>query len=139
MSDIARLMPDVTDLSRPFWTCGAQGVLRLQQCTYCRRLCHPPALRCQHDHARLQWAELSGRGRLESWTLNRHQWFPGYPPPYVIAFVNPVEDAGARLLTNLVNVAPDQLVVDMALRVVFERLVDGDDEVYLPLFEPEPR
>ncbi|OBI85713.1 DNA-binding protein [Mycobacterium asiaticum DSM 44297] len=136
MSDIRRPMPDVTDLCRPFWTCGAQGVLRLQRCTSCRRLCHPPALRCPHEHATLEWVELSGRGRLESWTLNRHQWFPGYRPPYVIAFVNPIEDTGARLLTNLVNTDPGELVVGMALRVVFERLIDGHDEVYVPLFEP---
>ncbi|WP_253849114.1 Zn-ribbon domain-containing OB-fold protein [Mycobacterium asiaticum] len=84
----------------------------------------------------MEWVELSGRGRLESWTINRHQWFPAYEPPYVIAFVNPIEDTGARLLTNLVNSDPGELAVGMALRLVFERLIDGDDEVYVPLFEP---
>lgn len=109
----------------------------MQRCTYCARLCHPPALRCPHDHVRLEYTEVSGRGRLESWTINRHQWFPGFSPPYVIAFVCPVEDPGVRLLTNLVNVDPDGLVDNMALRVIFDRCVDGDDEIYLPLFEPE--
>lgn len=137
MPDIQRPVPAITELTRPFWTGGAQGVLRMQQCTVCDRLCHPPALRCPHDHAPLEYAELSGRGRLESWTINRHQWFPGFTPPYVIAFVNPAEDPGARLLTNVVNIDPDELVDNMALRVVFDRVLDSDDEVYLPLFEPD--
>lgn len=132
-----RPMPAATELSLPFWTGGAHGALRMQRCTGCARLCHPPALRCPRDHARLDWVDLSGRGRLESWTVNRHQWFPGYPPPYIVAFVNPVEDPGARLLTNLVNADAGALVAGMTVRVVFDRLVDEDDEIYVPLFEPE--
>ncbi len=109
----------------------------MQRCISCRRLCHPPALLCPDDHAAMEYVDLSGRGSVESWTVNRHQWFPGFPPPYVIAFVNPVEDKRVRLLTNLVNVEPDEVTQNMPVRVVFDRCIDSEDEVFIPLFEPE--
>ena len=137
MPDTHRPAPALTALNQPFWTSGADGVLRMQRCTSCGRLCQPPSLLCPHDHAATEYVELSGRGFVESWTLNRHLWFPGFPPPYLIAFVNPVEDERVRLLTNLVNVEPDDVTQNMPVRVIFDRCVDGDDEVFIPLFEPE--
>lgn len=137
MPDAHRHAPALTALNRPFWTSGADRVLRMQRCTSCERLCQPPSLLCPHDHAATEYVDLSGRGFVDCWTVNRHQWFPGFPPPYLIAFVNPVEDERVRLLTNLVNVEPDDVTQNMPVRVVFDRCVDGDDEVFIPLFEPE--
>lgn len=137
MSDAARPLPLLTDVNREFWTSGADGVLRMQRCTACERLLHPPALRCPYDHGVPRYVALSGRGQVESWTVNEHPWFPGFTPPYVIAFVNPVEDARVRVLTNLVNADPDGVTPGMGVRVTFERCLDGDDEIFVPLFEPE--
>jgi uncharacterized protein len=137
MPEIRRPAPVLTELNRPFWASGADGVLRIQRCTSCGRLCQPPALRCPYDHAVTEYVELSGRGVVESWTVNRHQWFPGFPPPYLIAFVNPVEDQRARLLTNLIHVEPDEVTLNMPVRAVFDRCLNDDDEVFIPLFEPE--
>lgn len=138
MSEIAtaRPVPLLTDLNRPYWTAGADGKWRLQRCSDCARLIHPPALRCPHDHGTPEYVELSGRGLVETWTVNRHQFFPGFAPPYVIAFVTPVEDDRVRVLTNLVNVEPDDVTAGMAVRVTFQRFVDDEDEVFIPLFEP---
>jgi len=76
---------------------------------------------------------------VESWTVNRHQFFPGFAPPYLIAFVNPVEDESARLLTNLVNISPEDVAAGLPVRVVFDRRSadDGAEEVFVPLFEPD--
>ena len=101
-----RPLPALTDLNRTYWTSGAAGVWRLQRCPACERLIHPPALRCQYDHAVPEWVDMSGRGTVESWTVNHHPFYPGIPTPYVIAFVNPVEDRQVRVLTNLVDVDP---------------------------------
>lgn len=134
-----RPMPAVTDLNRPYWTSGAHGVFRLQRCPQCERMLHPPALRCQYDHATPEWVTLSGRGTVESWTVNRHAFYPGFTTPYVIAFVNPVEDQRVRVLTNLIDVNPDEVRVEMPVRVVFQPgdPDDSEDPVYLPLFTPE--
>lgn len=136
-----RPVPALTELNRPFWTSGADGLFRLQRCPTCERLIHPPALRCQHDHSVPEWVTLSGRGTVESWTVNQHPFFPGFPTPYVIAFVNPVEDTGVRVLTNLVGVNPADVSAGMAVRVLFEQAEhdtdEPDDVVYFPLFTPE--
>lgn len=130
-----RAVPRLTDLNRPFWTSGADGLLRLQRCTECERYVHPPALRCPHDYGTLKFQPVSGHARVVSWTSNRHSWFPNFPPPYLIAFVAPVEDEGVRLLTNLVGVETDEVVAAMPVRVRFERDTE-EGEIYFPLFEP---
>jgi uncharacterized OB-fold protein len=59
----------------------------------------------------------------------------------VIAFVNPVEDQRARVLTNLIDVDPEDVTAGMPVVVVFESGRDDDDPdddvVYFPLFRPE--
>ncbi|EHI13392.1 Zn-ribbon domain-containing OB-fold protein [Mycolicibacterium thermoresistibile] len=132
-----RPVPLLTELNRPYWTGGAAGTWQLQRCDDCERLVHPPALRCPHDHGVLRYVALRGRATVETWTVNEHPFFPGFPPPYVVAFVNPVEDERVRVLTNLVNVRPEEVTAKMPVRVTFERYTDGDDEVYVPLFEPD--
>ena len=133
-----RPLPALTDLNRTYWTSGAAGVWRLQRCPACERLIHPPALRCQYDHAVPEWVDMSGRGTVESWTVNHPPFYPGIPTPYVIAFVNPVEDRQVRVLTNLVDVDPDRIFCGMPVRVTFEvGSDDSDDDVYLPMFSPE--
>jgi uncharacterized OB-fold protein len=69
--------------------------------------------------------------------VNQHPFFPGFTPPYVVAFVTPVEDDRVRVLTNLVNVDPNDVTAGLPVRVTFERHTDGDDEVFLPFFEQE--
>ena len=137
MSVTERPLPLLTEVNRTFWTSGADGILRMQRCADCERLIHPPALRCPYDHGVPQYVALSGRGQVESWTVNEHPWFPGFAPPYVIAFVNPVEDTRVRVLTNLVNTDPAGVTPAMPVRVTFERYADGGDEVFIPLFKPD--
>lgn len=133
-----RPLPALTAINQPYWTSGADGAWSLQRCPDCERLIHPPTLRCQYDHAVPEWVTLSGRGVVESWTVNHHPFFPGIPTPYVIAFVNPVEDQRARVLTNLVDVQPEEVFVGMPVRVTFEVGDDGlGGVVHLPLFAPE--
>ncbi|OBI03646.1 DNA-binding protein [Mycolicibacter heraklionensis] len=136
-TSIQRPVPELTGLNRPYWTAGADGVWHLQQCVDCRRLIHPPALRCPHDHGATEYVALSGRGLVESWTVNEHPFLPGFTPPYIVAFVNPVEDQRVRVLTNLVNVDAGDVVAGLPVRVLFEHHHADDDDVYIPVFEPE--
>jgi uncharacterized OB-fold protein len=134
-----RPFPEVPEHERPFWTAGARGELVVQQCGECQRLNHPPAFRCRYDRSdALEWTVVSGRARVEGWSVNEHQWLPGFPAPYVIALVALDEDPGARLLTNLVGVEVAEIRAGMEVQARFERVAepDGDDEVWLALFEP---
>jgi len=76
---------------------------------------------------------VSGKGTVESFTVNHQQWIPG-SDIYVIAWVSIEEQPDVRLTTNLVGVEPGDVSVGMPVRVVFEQV--GDD-IYLPLFTPD--
>jgi uncharacterized OB-fold protein len=134
-----RPLPALTELNRPFWTSGADGTLQIQRCNSCQRLIHPPALLCPDDHSDdLETVPVSGRGVVETWTQNEHAWFPGFPAPYYVAYVTLEEDPRARVLTNLINVTGSDVAIGMPVRVTFERHVaDDDEEIYVPLFEPD--
>lgn len=138
MSEGQRPLPALTELNRPFWTGGADGRLHVQRCGACARLVHPPALLCPDDHSDdLSFVAVGGGGVLETWTENQHAWFPGFPSPYIVAYVALDEDPRARLLTNLVGVRDaSDLRVGMPVRVTFERHEVDDEVLHLPMFEP---
>ena len=128
-------LPHLTPWNRYFWTSGADGVLRIQQCHACERLLHPPLPRCPDCRSDdLGDKVVSGRGVIEAVTVNHQPWHPAFDPPYVIAIVALAEDPAVRLTTNIVNCAPDDAVIGLPVRVVFERR----DDVWMPLFEPDP-
>jgi uncharacterized OB-fold protein len=68
--------------------------------------------------------------------VNHQAWMPGPELPFVLAIVELPEQAGLRLTTNIVNCSPDDVEVGMPVLVTFERHPDGDEAVYIPLFEP---
>jgi acetyl-CoA acetyltransferase/uncharacterized OB-fold protein len=116
-----------------FWTSGADGVLRIQGCDACGTLVHPPVPVCPVCRSDA-WSpkEVAGTGTVVACTVNRHQWLPGFEPPYAIAIVALDEDPMVRLTTNVVGCDPDDVHIGQRVRVRFEH----DDDVWLPLFEP---
>ena len=131
-----RLLPQLTPENEHFWTGGAENELRLLRCTACGTWIHPAQPLCPACLSRdLEVAVASGLGRVATFTINHHPWIPGFDPPYVIAIVELEEQRGLRLMTNLVGVAPDDVRIDLPVRVVFEPCEDG---IHLPLFEPAP-
>ncbi len=68
-------------------------------------------------------------------TVNRHQWLPGFEPPYAIAVVALDEDSSVRLTTNIVGCEPDDVHIGQEVTVRFEQQ-EEDPEIWVPLFEP---
>jgi acetyl-CoA acetyltransferase/uncharacterized OB-fold protein len=134
MTDAAtRPLPELTPGTDWFWTSGADGVLRIQGCTDCGALVHPPVPVCPTCRSRSSApVEVSGRGTVVGCTVNAHPWLPTMPPPYVIANVALEEDPDVRLTTNVVGCEPQDVHIGQAVTVRFE--AHGD--VWLPLFEP---
>jgi uncharacterized OB-fold protein len=127
-----RVLPQLDELNRFFWTSGADGVLRVLRCLDCGTWLHPPAPRCfacLGDH--LAPVATSGRGLVHSFTVNVKEWVPG-SEPYVIGLVELADAPGVRLTTNLVDCEPEELALGMPVEVVFEPC----DDVWLPLFRP---
>ena len=116
-----------------FWTSGADGQLRIQECRACSALIHPPQPICRYCRSReLGPRIVSGTATLAAFTVNHRFALPGLPPPYVVATVALDDDPRVRLTTNIVGCEPEQLVLGMRLEVVFQQ----DDDVWLPLFRP---
>src|SRR4051794_31274460 len=61
-------------------------------------------------------------------------WLPSMPPPYALAIVSLTTAPDVRLTTNVVGCDPYDVHVGMPVRVTFQR----QDDVWLPLFEPDP-
>ncbi|EFC86678.1 Zn-ribbon domain-containing OB-fold protein [Parafrankia sp. EUN1f] len=129
----SRVAPPLTERTAPFWTSGADGVLRIAHCRDCGRYLHPPRPVCPACRGRdVGFDPVSGRGTVWSWTLNRYQWVPSMPPPYLVADVELVEQPGLRLLTNVVDCPPERIHVGLPVRVCFSQAGDA----YIPLFRP---
>jgi uncharacterized OB-fold protein len=131
--EFERITPPLTERTAPFWTSGADGVLRILRCGGCGRYQHPPLPLCPACHsADMSWQPVSGNGVIWSWTINRYQWVPSMPPPYVVAEVELAEQPGLRLQTNIVGADPADIRIGMAVTVCFTR----SGEAYIPLFRP---
>ena len=83
-----RILPQLNPENEWFWTSGADGLLQIQGCRDCATLVHPPAPICPAcDSSDWHPTEVSGRATVAGYTVNSHQWIPGFDPPYVIAVV----------------------------------------------------
>lgn len=131
-----RILPALTDRNRPFWTAGRDGELRFLRCQDCGFWIHPPSPLCPVCLTKnVSYEAVSGKATVATFSVNHQRWMPGLEPPYVVAIVEMPEQDGLRLTTNIVGCAPEDVRIGMAVRVTFEV---HDDEVWIPLFEPDP-
>ncbi len=127
-----RPLPELTPANEWFWTSGADGVLRVQGCSDCGELVHPPVPICPYCRSRsAKPVAVSGRGTIVGFTVNAHQWHPAFEPPYVVANVALAEDARVHLTTNIVGCDPADVRIGQEAAVRFEPVED----VWIPLFE----
>ncbi|MEU9017681.1 OB-fold domain-containing protein [Actinomadura sp. NPDC048394] len=128
-----RALPEITELDAFFWTSGADGRLRFQECASCATLIHPPQPVCRHCRGTtMAERAVSGFATLIGFTVSHRFRVPGLPAPYVVAQVAIEEDPRVRLTTNAIGCDPGDLRLGMRMEVVFENVED----VWLPLFRP---
>ena len=105
--------------------------LEAAHCADCGHLFLPLAAVCPRCwSARLDRRALSGLGEVATFTVYRQQYHPDFPLPYVIAVIALRE--GPRMVSNVVDCAPEAVRVGLAVRVQ-HRLRGGR---LLPLFVP---
>lgn len=124
-------IPQITDDNGAFWTGGREGELLITRCTSCGFWVHPPSPRCPRCLSdAIAPSAVGGRGTVYSYTINRQAWVPGLEVPFVIAIVELDEQAGLRLMTNIVDCAPEEVEIGMPVEVAFvER-----GEAFIPVF-----
>lgn len=131
-ASVPRPRPGISDDTRFFWEGCQVGELRIQRCSACGELQHPPGPACSHCQSLdLSYETVSGQGHLYSFVVMH---YPEVPP---FAYPNPIGlvelDEGVRLAAGLVDVDPDRLEIGQRLEVVFNTF-DGD--LVLPQFRP---
>lgn len=131
----ARLAPSMTADTAFFWDALKEHRLLVQRCADCHTLRHPPRPMCPSCRS-LAWdtVDSSGRGTVASYVMPRHPPLPWFEGTYIVALVDLAE--GTRIVTNLVDVEPEDVSVGMPVVVRFEEFDGG---LVLPLFAPEAR
>lgn len=125
MTDLRFDLPTVDPSTQPYWDGVAAGVLRIKRCGECGRAHFYPRPFCPHCWSeRVQWEDSSGRGVVYTYSVVRSNDLPPFPArvPYVAAIVE--LDEGPRVMTNLVDVGPDDVHIGMAV-VLACRELDG--------------
>lgn len=131
-----RILPKVNDRNRAFWTGGERDELVFMRCQDCGYYVHPPVPFCPGCEGKdLSPEAVSGRATVHTFTINHQPWMPGPELPYVVAIVDIEEQDDLRLTTNIVGCEPHEVAIGMPVRVTFEH----HDDVWIPLFEPDPR
>jgi uncharacterized OB-fold protein len=128
----SRVLPEIEGPSAFFWTSGADGRLRFLRCLACSYFIHPPTSYCPSCGGRDVAPDVvAGRGTVYSFTVNHQPW-DGTGDIYIIGVVEMDEQADLRLLTNVVDIAPHDMRIGMAVEVVYE----DHEPVHLPVFRP---
>ena len=127
-----RALPKLDSFNRDFWTGGEQGELRILCCNDCGTFIHPPRPLCRHCLSENVASKVvSGRGVVDTFTINHQKWHPKMEVPFVIARVALDDAPGVYLTTNIVGCEIADVDIGDPVRVVFEQ----HDDVFLPLFE----
>ncbi len=144
-SYIANLGPTVEGYLTPavdaegvaFWEGTEVGELRVQACSSCGRLRHPPRPMCPSCRStEREWRPVPGRGTVWSFVVPHPPLLPAYAAiaPYNVIIVALDEDPAVRFVGNLVTgpegpineIDPATITIGEPVDVVFSRLVRSD-------------
>lgn len=134
MNEYRKPLPRPSALSQPWWEAAHDGRLVVQTCGVCGAAQHPPrplCLTCWSDD--LAWAPASGEATIYSFTVAHRSTTRGFREDghYVVAIVELAE--GARMTTNIIGCAPDEVRIGQRVRAVFDPVTET---VTLPKFTP---
>lgn len=129
-------LPEITDLTRPFWSGAREGRLMMQKCARCGTLDFYPKPWCvECGHRGLEWVEVRRTGTVYSHTvattvmMNLSGWKDEIPLTLCLVDL----DDGPRMYAQLVDCPPEQLRIGM--RVEAQPTAISDD-AGIPIFRP---
>jgi uncharacterized OB-fold protein len=131
---VSKLLPDIDDLTRPFWDAARGGRLVMQRCADCGAYVWHPQPWCRVCYGQnLAWQELSGQAELFTYSVVHYAPLPGYADevPYVLATVRLAE--GPQMMTNIVGCDWREVRIGQRLAVCWEERAGG---LRVPQFTP---
>jgi hypothetical protein len=118
----------------PWWEAAAEHRLVVQRCTSCKHTRHPPAPFCPECRSfESDWRELSGRGEVYSYTAVHRAIAADQKLPFVVAIIALEDAGGIRMISNLVDVEPEDIEIGMPVELVWE---DMSANLAIPRFRP---
>jgi hypothetical protein len=126
-------LPDVEHpVTAPFWEGCRQEKLLIQRDHLTGRW-HWPPKPAYWKGDRLRWAETSGQGRVYTWVVGHEPFLPAFREllPHVMVVVELEE--GPRLVGYMVSCPPEEMRLDLPVRVTYRRLTE---RVTLPVWRP---
>jgi uncharacterized OB-fold protein len=134
-------LPEPSELTAGFWDAARREELVVQRCRSCGAFRHYPQVLCPEcTSSEWEWAPVSGRGAVHSFTVTHQAFHPAWADrlPYVVATIE--LDEGPRMVSDL-DEDPDDVAIGRRVEVFFERV---NDEITLPRFrlshdEEDPR
>jgi len=125
-------MADTTTL--PWWEAAAEHRLVIQRCSSCGETRLPPAPVCPSCRCeQADWQQLSGKGEVYTYTIIHRPMAADQRLPWVVAVVALDGSGGKRMISNVVDVNPDEVEIGMKVEVVWE---DMSADLAVPRFRP---
>lgn len=127
-------VPRPSPESQPYWKAAAEHRLEIPCCNACGKFWFPPSRSCPHClSADIRFEAVSGKGKVFSFVIYDRVYHPAFAGdvPYVVALVE--LDEGPRMISNIVDMAPEDVRCEMRVAVVFRPAGDG---LAIPCFRP---
>lgn len=134
MSTYSKPIPTRTPELEPFFAAAQRRQLVVQRCRQCGTHRFPAREICSECLSNAsEWVPVSGKGTVFSFNVMHQVYHPGFADevPYAVVVIK--LDEGAKILSNIVGIRPDQIRIGMPVEVVFEQI---SDEITLPKFKP---
>ncbi|HEY7106652.1 MAG TPA: OB-fold domain-containing protein [Acidimicrobiia bacterium] len=113
--------PAVTEETEAFWAGAREGRLLVEHCPACGADSFPPRGICRACRSReTTMTEVTGPGRVYSYTVNFQRWMPDLEVPYVIVLVEFPDHPGVRVVGRLRGCEPEDVAIEMEVEVGFE-------------------
>jgi uncharacterized OB-fold protein len=121
--------PAVTLETQAFWEAAREGKFLIKRCKACGEAFWYPRAICPLCHsAETVWEESPGTGEVYTFSIMRR----APTGPYAIGYVT--LDEGPRMMTNFVDMTPDELKIGLRVKVKFQPTEGGGPPA--PVFAP---
>jgi uncharacterized OB-fold protein/acyl dehydratase len=129
----SRIKPPMGHDNGWWWERVAEdGVLPIQRCTACGKLRHPPRPMCDACGSQdFDSVAASGKATVHTFTVIHYPQFPGYEYP-ILSIIVDLEE-GERMASTLVDCAPEDISIGMAVEMVIQ---EDEDGFKIPFFRP---
>jgi len=132
-AEYTKPLPRIAPVDAPFWEAARKRELRVQYCLDCGNMWYPPAEGCSKClSSRYEWAQLTGKGRIWSWALFYHCYYPSFANEIPYNVVSVLLEEGLLMTANIVGIKNQDIRCDLPVEVYFE---DATPEITLVKFK----